>query len=794
MKKELEVSLKQLINNKSNGLLPFKTTEEIQGCDMLIGQERAEKAMEFGINIKEAGYNIYISGRSGDGRTVYAREILKQASTNCRVPDDWCYVYNFHNEYEPTALGFESGMGKVFKQDMIYIVDEVIDRIPSAFNSEEYDRQKSEILEDYHEIKNDLTDELNKSAENCSLQVKATSSGFAFIPIVDGKPMSEMEYDTLDKEGREAITKNISSMRVKAIDILRKLKSAEKEAAEKVKSLDKKIGNFVVDNLTQDLKRKYGHSSKIIKYLDNVKEDIMENLDMFIEGINRHSMNKEQQELLARYKVNLVVDNSETRGAPVIYESNPTFSNLIGSVEYESKLMTVTTDFLMIGAGSILKANGGYLIVNANELLKNYKAWDSLKRVISSKELKIEGLRSQLDLLTITSLKPEPIPVEVKVVLIGPEHLYQLLYEIDEEFGDLFKVKVEFKSFMERNDENAEKVSRFIASYCRKKGIRHLNNSGVSALLEYSSRLAGSKKRLSTCLGEITDILEESNVWSNLKGSRLIGREEIKKAIMEKKKRISLVEDITFINYNDNKIVIDVKDKAVGQVNGLAVVERGGHSFGKPYRITASTYMGKSGIINIEREAQMSGNIHNKSIMIISGYLGGKYARDIPLSLTAHICFEQLYGYIDGDSASIAELYAVLSSLSGIPLKQGIAVTGSLNQKGEVQPVGGINEKIEGFHRVCTIYGLNGSQGVIIPYQNVDDILLDDNVTNDIKRGLFHIYAIKNVEEGMEVLTDMPMGKKDREGSFEKDTLNHQIEYRLRELVKNYNALSDLKK
>lgn len=788
--KKFEVSLEQLMDNKYPGMLPFKTTEDIEGCSALIGQEKAEKSMKFGVDMKVKGYNIYISGRSGMGRTTYAMETLRRASKRYDTPDDWCYVYNFENEYEPVALNLEPGMGKVFKQDMEYIIEQTIDKIPSEFSSEEYERQKTEMLEDYHNMKNDLIDDLNCSAESYNLQVRVTSTGFAFVPVVGGKPLSEAEYDDLGKDDRDVILKNISAMRMKAIDVLRKLKSMEKESTEKVKALDMEVGSCVIERLTADILRKYKTNDKVFRYIECVKDDILKNLDMFTDGINIHSLTKEQERLLSKYKVNLIVDNSDMKGAPVIYETNPTFTNLMGNVEYESNSGTITTDFLMIRAGSILKANGGFLVIKADDILKNYRSWESLKIVISRGKLKIEGIRSQLDLITITSIRPEAIPVDVKVVLIGTEHVYQLLYELDDEFCQLFKVKVEFDTDMERNDENIYKFSMLLGDYCRKKNIRHLDNTAVAALIEYSSRLAGSRKRLTTCMEDVLDIVEESSIWAEASGNRYISGRDVKKAILESKKRINLFEEKIMRGYSDNKIIMDVSGEAVGQINGLAVVETGGSSFGRPYRITASTYMGKSGIINIEREAQMSGNVHNKSVMIISGYIGEKYAKSIPLSLSAHICFEQLYGYIDGDSASVAELYAILSSLSNIPFRQSIAVTGSINQRGEIQPVGGINEKIEGFYRVCKMYGLNKRQGVIIPYRNVDDVLLEDQIIRDIKNGMFHIYAIKNVEEGIEILTGMRAGSADENGIFEKNTFNYCVSQKLKQLISNYNSLN----
>ena len=787
-----EIPYENLLNNKYKDIFKFRTTEEIEGSDRLIGQDRAEKAMEFGINIKKEGYNIYISGKNGTGRGYYARSILNNISKNYEIPDDWCYVYNFINEVEPTVLCFPPGIGKFFKQDMEYLINEVIDKISFAFNSDEYDRQKNEILEDYHDIKNMLIDELSLNSEGHNIQVKSTNSGFAFMPMINSKPMNENQYDSLVKDEKDKILKEISQVRVKAIEILRKIKAAEKVSTVKVNKLDNEIGFYVVENLISGFKNKYGINNSIIKYFDSVRDDILKHLSIFVNNIDKNALSKEEEEFLLRYKVNLIIDNSEIKGAPVVFEANPTYINLVGNIEYENKQGIVSTDFLKIRAGSMLKANGGFLIINIKDVLKNYQAWEGLKRVLKTKKIRIESIRSQLDLLTIISIKPEVISVDMKVVLIGTELLYQLLYQYDDEFQSLFKVKVDFDSEMEINNENVYKTVQFIGNYCSKNNLRHLESDGVNAIIEYSSRLTQSKRKLSSCFENIIEIINESDVWAEISGSKYINGSHIKKAILEKKKRVNLVEEKILGLYKDKKIFINVKDETVGQINGLSVIEDSGYSFGKPCRITASTYMGRSGIINIEREADMSGSIHNKSVMIVSGYLGEKYAKNIPLSLSATICFEQLYGFIEGDSASIAELYVILSSLSGIPLKQCIAVTGSLNQKGEVQPVGGINEKIEGFYKICAFSSLNCKQGVIIPYQNIDDIILEDDIMTDIKNGLFHIYAIKDVEEGIEILTGLHAGRRNDKGEFEKDSFNYYVDLKLKEFIKNYNSLDKL--
>lgn len=795
MHREYEVTFEELmsINERFRKALNFRSTGDIEGSDRLVGQQRAEKAMEFGIKMKGKGYNIYISGGRGCGKINYAKNILNAASEKLRVPDDWCYVYNFENKYNPLALNFPAGLGRIFKQDMERLVGETTSRLPQAFSSEEYERQKNDILEDYHNKKSMLVDELNSIAESNNLQLKVTGTGFAFTPLSDGKPLNEGEYDSISTIDKESILKNVAEVRASALDILRKLKNAEKESEDKVKKLDKEIGLFVIESLISGIRQKYTDNPKAVKYIDSVQRDMVNNIYDFINCEENNSCDKEEKGILMKYKINLMVDNGSTRGGPVIYDPNPTFNNLMGTVEYESKQGTMVTDFLMISAGSILKANGGYLILKIEDLLKNYQSWEGLKRVIESGELRPEGLRSQLDLITIATIKPEPIPVNMKVILVGSERIYQLLCEHDEEFGNLFKVKVEFDTDMEKNETNILQMAQFIGYYCRNNKIRHLDSPAVEAVIDYSSRLAGSSRRLSAQLEKVTELLCESNALAETAGRKYIGSADIKRAIYESKKRVNLIEDKVIRQYIDKKIIINIKGEAVGQINGLSIVEIGDYAFGKPYKITASTYMGKNGIINIEREAQMSGSIHNKSVMIIAGYLGGKYAREIPLSITAHICFEQLYGFIDGDSASAAELYTILSSLSEIPLKQAIAVTGSLNQMGEIQPVGGINEKIEGFFKVCSIYGLDGEQGVIIPFQNVDDLALEDDVMKGIKSGLFHIFAIRNAEDGISILTGMKPGSRDKEGKYEEGTFNYYVDRKLRNMIKNYNALEQIK-
>ena len=777
MKYKFEVPYEDLLcDNYNRSVIKFNTTEDIEGDSSIIGQERAESAMEFGISIKEQRYNIYVAGTSGIGKRNYIKKVLESKAKSDPVPDDWCFVYNFDNEYEPIALNFRAGRGRVFKNDMENVLEEVIDKIPYYFESYEYDKQKNEILGEYHDIKNKLLDELAQDAKSLDIQLKNSETGYLFIPIIDDKPMSEEEYNNLEKEEKDIILDKIAKIRIKAMSIIRELKFAEKAADKKIEMLDRETGLYGLNDIFSNLLLKYSTESKVIEYIQSVKEDILKYIEKFLDDLDEISDTKKENSILSRYKVNLLVDNGDLKGSPIIFDYNPTYTNLIGSVEYESKLGTLSTDFLKIKAGSIIKANGGYLILYIEDVIKNYKSWESIKSVIKSGVLSIESMRNQLDLLTITSLKPSPIPVNLKIILIGSEYIYRVLYEHDNEFKYLFKVKVDFDSEIEKNDANVYKLAECISNHCRENKIRHVDRSGVSTIIEYSSKIAGSRKKLSSNLDGITDIINESNIWADIQKSKYISSEHIKKAIRENKKRNSLIEDKFLEVYENKRLMIDTQGEAVGQINGLSVIEVGGHRFGRPCRITASTYMGKQGIVNIEREARLSGSIHDKGVFIIGGFLGARYASKIPLSMSGHICFEQSYGSIDGDSASAAELLALLSSISGTKMKQSIAVTGSINQKGDIQPVGGINEKIEGFYKVCSMFGLSKKQGVIIPYSNLDDIILDDDILKDIKKGIFHLYAIKNIDEGIEILTNLKPGIRGEDGEFEYNTFNYLVD------------------
>ena len=611
------------------------------------------------------------------------------------------------------------------------------------------------------------------------------------MPVIEGKTITEEEYSNLDEKIKQEINEKSNVVQLETLDIIRQIKNIEKEAEERVSEWENKLALFAVGIQINDLKEKYRDYKKVLDYLEKVQEDILKNLDEFRE----EELTDEQQLLLPwlkssdeshtdKYKVNLLVDNSELEGAPVVTDYNPTYYNILGKVEHENEFGTMITDFTMIKSGLFHQANGGYLILQAKDVLSNIQSWEALKRVLRTGEISIENMKEQMGLIAVSTLKPEPIPVDVKVILVGSEYIYQMLYEYDEEFRKLFKIKVDFDAEMERNSANTRKLAQFIGSFCSRENSPHFDKTGVAKVVEYSSRLVQDQTKLSTRFNDIVEILSESAAWAEIEGCSLVTGEHVKKAIQEKIYRSNKYDKKLLKLLEDGAIMIDTEGEVVGQINGLTIIDTGDYSFGKPSRITANTFMGERGIVNIEREVEMSGTSHSKGIMILSGYIGQKYAQNMPLSLTASLCFEQLYGGVDGDSASSAELYAVLSSLSEVPIKQSIAVTGSVNQKGEIQPIGGVTEKVEGFFELCKLRGLNGQHGVIIPYQNIKNLVLNDEVIEACKEGKFNVYAVKTIDEGIEILTGKKAGTKKENGKYPAGTINYLVYEKLKKFSK----------
>ncbi|WP_425058038.1 hypothetical protein SCACP_26800 [Sporomusa carbonis] len=788
--------------NCDENVFDFATTETVPPLEVMIGQERAVKAVEFGLFTKNPGYNIFISGLVGTGKITFASAAVKKIASRQEPPYDWCYVNNLETPGQPIALALPSGMGHVFKQDMRELVEDLKTDIPKAFSSEDYEQAKAELVKQYQEQRSVMVEEFTQYAESQGISPQWSSTGFVGVPMIDGKAIAPEEYQKLDKEHKDVIEKKMMAVHEKGMDVVRRIQLLEREIREQLKQLDVKIGLFAAGHLIDELKEKYQEHQQVVDYLEAIKQDVSKNISEFKpqpEEENNPLMlfKRPAQDAKDKYNVNLLVDNRDTEGAPVVVEINPTYYNLVGRAEYETRMGVVSTDYTMIKPGALHKANGGYLILNARDVLTNVGAWEALKRVLKTKKLQIENLGEQYGLLAMASLKPEPIPVNVKVILIGNPYIYQLLYNYDEDFRKLFKVHADFDVVMENNPTNIRKLAGFISSTVHREKLKHFDKSAVARIVEYSSRLTGSQTKLTTRFNDIVEILCEADVWATMDGSPVVTAEHIKKAIDEKRYRANKYEERLQEMFAEGHLLIDTEGEKVGQVNGLAVLSVGEYMFGKPSRITANTYLGKSGVVNIERETKTSGTSHTKGVLILSGYLGQKYAQKHPLTLTASLTFEQLYDGVDGDSASSTELYAILSSLSGLPIKQYIAVTGSVNQKGEIQPIGGATEKIEGFFSVCKIKGLTGNQGVMIPHQNVSNLALSDEVIDAVRQGKFHIYPVETIDQGIEILTGTPAGEPGPDGTYPAGTVNYLVSQKLKEytdtLIKLGKASEDKK-
>lgn len=778
MEKQAELSYKQIKRYCDAKNLSFETTETVAPLKGIVGQKKGEEAMTFGLQIDNPSYNIYISGNKGTGRTTYTQDIVKKFASTKDVPDDWCYVYSFEGSSKARALNLPAGRGSALKADMNELVEDLLTQVPKAFNSDDYDRSRNEIMKQYQEQKSKLLHYLTEYADKKQFGIKNTSTGFVFIPLKDGEEMSDEELKLLNEEDSRKLEIQLEEIQETALDILLKIKNLERLAKKRLLQLEMRVGLFVVKPLIHDLIEKYVDCDNVIEYLKRVEKDLIENIYQFVsdeEDASSITKKAEMEEFIKRYKVNLLINNSKMQGAPVVTEFNPTLNKLTGKIEYENINGTLRTDFLHIKPGAIHLANGGYLILEMKQLLENLFAWDTLKRILHTREITVENMGSQLG-IDVTSLKLEPIPIDLKIILIGSEYLYHLLCHYDEDFQKYFKVLVDFDNEMPRTAVHEKQMAAFISSYIECYGLKHFSADAVARLIEYSSRLTGNQNKLTTRFNKIIEIIIEANQWAKLENHSIVTGKQVDKAIHEKWARLNKYQRKVEETFATEKVLIDVVGKKVGVMNGLSVMNVGEYTFGKPSVITVTSGIGREGIINIEREANLSGNIYDKGIMILTGFLNENFAQDTNLSITAAICFEQSYGGVDGDSASSAELYALLSSISGIPLRQDIAVTGSVNQRGDIQPVGGVTEKIEGFYRLCKNKGLTKTQGVMIPHQNIDDLMLWDEVVEAVRRGDFHIYAVRHIKEGIEIITGEPYEKVYKEVSNKIRHYNEMIE------------------
>lgn len=785
-----ELSYTELKNGCSADDFSFRSTAELEPLEGIIGQDRAVKAFDFGLHVKIKGYNIYMSGPSGTGKTTYAKASTERLAATEDVPLDWCYVYNFQNPRSPLALSFPAGEGRKFRDDMSELVQLFQTELQKVFRTEDYEKQKTELLRGFDEKRDALMDQMSKEAAENDFQVKTTNSGIYFMPVVDGKPVGEEEYDDLAEDVKDVIEKNSQIVQEKASAIMRDIRELDKESKRCVDQLDYKVGMFAIGHHVSAVQEKYEQNEKAVAYINAVKEDVLENISQFFEdeedgeeglaSLLPMLSKKQPEDVTLKYKVNLIVDNSETEGAPVVTTFNPTYYNLVGEVEYDSEFGNLTTDFMKIKSGLFHKANGGYLIVQAQDILSAPQAWEALRRVIKTKEINMDAIREQLGTVVAPTLKPEPIPANIKIIMIGSSYYYELLSTYDEEFDKFFKIRADFDYEMPRSQENMLKIAQFIKGFTMREKTMDFDVSAVCAVVEYSSRAAERQNKLSTRFNHLAEILGEAAAWAKLDGAEMVTAKHVQKTIVEKEDRLRLYEEKLDEMLEENVIMIDVDGAEVGQINGLAVLDMGSYAFGNPSRITATTYVGKSGIVNIEKEARMSGQTHDKGVQIITGYLGQTYAQKFPLSLSCRVCFEQNYNGIDGDSASSTELYCILSSLAELPIRQDLAVTGSVNQKGEIQAIGGVTYKIEGFFDLCKKRGLTGKQGVIIPVSNIRDLVLKDEVVEAVKEGVFHIYPISTIDEGIALLMSTPAGEKDEKGEYPPDSVHGKVMAKLK--------------
>ena len=796
----IKLTADQLRHTVDPGQFDFQSTEELPPYEGIIGQERALKAISFGINIKSQGYHMYALGPVGTGKKTIIRKYLESDAKTKPVPDDWVYVNNFNDSDIPKALRLPAGKGREFRDDMDRLVEELKTEVPKAFETSEYQKERQDSKQEFNQRTQKFFEELEEKVKKAGFRLLQGADGIGIVAVVEGEALTAEKMEKLDEATLEKIRKRQKQLEEEIHKTMREAQKLQKEAKRKMMEIDRKAVSFAIDHFLDDLKVKYGKVAGVVAFLDEVRISLLKHVNSFKQLKKLAEASAEQQQFMAmlqeqqvtfdEYRVNLIVDNSSTKGAPLVYEKNPTATNLIGRVEYVGRFGALITNFRMIKNGALHKANGGYLMLDAFELLTKPLAWETLKRALKNGEVVIESLEKSLGLLTTRTLEPEPIPLDVKVIIVGDPMLYYLLYSLDQDFPELFKVKADFDFRTPWTEESGKLYAHFIGNICREEDLKHFSPAGVSRVIEHSARLAEHQKKLITVFGDVVDIIRQASFWAEKKGVKLVSDTEVTKAIDEKVFRSNRIEKILQEMIEEETILIDTKDMVVGQLNGISVLQLGDYSFGKPSRITARTFVGSKGILNIDRETELGGPIHNKGSLILAGYLGGKYAEDIPLAFSASITFEQLYEGVEGDSASSSELYALLSSLSGFPLRQDLAVTGSVNQRGEVQAIGGANEKIEGFFDVCKARGLTGTQGLIIPASNVKHLMLHDEVVEAVRNGKFHIYSVATIDEGIALLTGKEAGEKMEDGMYPEGTVNWAVQQKIWELAAKVRAFS----
>ncbi|MBO1924318.1 Lon protease family protein [Thiomicrorhabdus sp. 6S3-12] len=781
---QLSVKQSELYHACDLSRFPFATTAELEPLEEHLGQSRAMQALKFGIGIKQEGYNLFVLGSSGLGKQTTIRELLSEQAEETAVPSDWCYVNNFEQAHKPLILSLPKGMGRQLQQDMLRFIDDLLIALPAAFESDEYHAALQTINEEYLRREEQSLDEAAAKAEKNNIMMMRTPSGWNLGPKQGDKVMSPEEFSQLPDEEQQAVTQVVEEVRDELKRILRQIPKWQKESRAKVKQLNREVSQGTVKQYAEDLKQKYLELDSVIHFVDKVTEDVIENTDLFrkyaaeMKDSSQTGINKLPPEFNA-YQVNVLVDHTATQGAPVVFEDHPSYQNLIGRIEHIAHFGSLITDFSLIKPGVLHQANGGYLVLDVRKILSSPYAWEGLKRALSSREIKIESLEQLMSLASTTSLQPEPIPLDIKVVLTGSRLLYYLLKHYDPEFSRLFKVSADFSEDMIRDDDNIELYVRLIAGIQQRNHLLPLDRNAVEKVIEQSSRMAQDAFRISLHMGNLSDLLVEADHWARKQRRESIAKQDVRQAIEMRLFMMGQIKERLQEAVIRGIYKIATSGEAVAQVNGLSVMELDGYAFGRPSRITATARLGSGKVIDIEREVELGGAIHSKGVMILSSYLASHYARERPLALSATLVFEQSYGSLEGDSASAAELCTLLSAIAEVPLKQSLAITGSVNQHGEIQAIGGVNEKVEGFFDICRERGLSGEQGVIIPHSNIQHLMLKEEIVQAVEKGKFHLYAVSKIDEAMTLLTGVEMGMREDDGKYPTGTLNALIDKKL---------------
>jgi lon-related putative ATP-dependent protease len=769
------------------GQFGFRTTAEVPPLTGFVGQERALDAIDFGLNMDALGFNIFALGEHGTGKTSAVRSFVAGKAKAQPVPLDWVYVHNFQDPAEPLAVALAPGRAAEFQRDMSEFVAYLRGVIPKVFESKEYDKQKSGITAEFQRRQKELFGGFEAEAEAKGFRIHGTVNGFTIVAVDEtGEPIKEDAFNALPAPKKQEMRQKGKEIQERMDDVVRIIKAEEKKTKDALADLERTVALSVMGHRLQETRSRHDGNVKLLTYIDAVQEDVLVNIDDFKGGGEEQpppqvpflKLTKQEPDF-NRYSVNVIVNNGGADGAPCVFESNPTYYNLFGRIEHRFQMGAAVADFTMIRAGSLHKANGGFLVVLALDLLKNIFSYDALKRALRQGEIRIEDVWEQYRLVATSTMKPEPIALNVKVVLIGNPEIYYLLYNLDEEYRELFKVKADFDHRIERTDVSVDHYAAFVATKAKEEGLLPFDAAGVAKVVDFGARLAEDQEKLSTRFSEISNLLREAAYWAAREKSEVVTGTHVARALREKVRRSSLIEDRLRELAAEGTVIVETDGAYVGQVNGLAVYDVGDYSFGRPSRITATVYAGKGGVLNIERETKMSGKIHDKAVLILSNYLGRRFAGKAPISLAASLTFEQLYGVVEGDSATCAELYALLSAIADVPVRQGIAVTGSMDQNGNVQPIGGVNQKIEGFFDLCRLRGLDGNQGVLVPRRNRRNLMLKEDVVDAVRAGTFRIYEVDRIEEGVEILTGVPAGEPGEDGIYPEGTVYRKVAERL---------------